>query len=396
MTIFNTAKLPIASFKGVSFHYQDSSIDGGRKTVTHEYPDTNIRYVEDLGKLEKTFSITAIIDTNVSFSDRDSLIRVLEEEGVGVLIHPTFGEQNVALKGYTVADNINELGISRFNLTFEVAELNKFPQTTKGNKGFLSRLKSAVLGDSETAFDNGWSSVKNAKARFDSANASLKRTGRELRRASQLVQGSADTFSDFATSINELIDSSASLVQSPSILASKIRTTFDNLEVAYDNSQDVFDTAKALFGFNSSESENTGTSQQQQSIVNNQNQLNNIINASALALAYNAAGNINYRNLDELSAVNSILEDGFDNLPTELDREVYQSILDLRVEINDIFSNLSLSLARVVDSKTKKTSLNVLAYSLYGSLKRKNDVRDLNQFIDTSRIEGDIKILSNV
>jgi prophage DNA circulation protein len=61
MTIFNTKKLRIASFKGVEFHYQDSTIDGGRKTVTHEYPDSRIRYVEDLGQLEKTFSITAII-----------------------------------------------------------------------------------------------------------------------------------------------------------------------------------------------------------------------------------------------------------------------------------------------------------------------------------------------
>ena len=396
MTIQNIAKLPLASYKNVEFHYQDSTIDGGRKTITHEYPDTNTRYVEDLGRLEKTFSINAIIDTNVSFNDRDALIKVLEEEGIGVLIHPTFGSQNVSLKGYNIVDNINELGVSRFSLTFEVAEFNKFPVDTKGNKGFLAKLKTSVLGGSEASFDAAWESVKDNKAKFDSANASLKKTGRGLERASQLVQGSADTFSDFSTSINELIDSSASLVQSPSVLASKIRTTFDNLEVAYDSSQDVFDTAKALFGLDSADRNITGTSQIQKDIQTNQEQLTNIVNSSALALAYNAAGNIEYKTLDELNSINSFLEDGFDLLPDSLDREIRQQILELRIEINNIFSNLSITLARVVNSNVKKTSLNILSYSLYGSLERKNDVRDLNQFIDTSQVEGDIKILSNV
>ncbi len=395
MTIQNIAKLPIASFKNVEFHYQNSSIDGGRKTVTHEFPDTNTRHVEDLGKLEKVFFINALIDTNVSFNDRDSLIKVLDEEGVGVLIHPTFGSQNVALKGYNLVDNINELGISRFSLTFEVAEDNKFPTSTKGNKGFLAKLKTSVLGESEEVFNDAWKSVKDNKAKFDSANASLKKTGRGIKRASQLVQGSADTFSDFATSSNELIDSSASLVQSPSVLASKIRTTFDNLEVAYDNSQDVFDTAKALFGFDGADRNVTGTSQVQKDIQTNQDQLTNIVNASALALAYNAAGNVIYKTLNDLNAANSFLEDGFDSLPDSLDRGIRQQIIELRIEINNIFSNLSLSLARVVESKTKKVPINILVYNLYGSLERKNDIRDLNQFIDTSQIEGDIKILSN-
>ena len=60
MTIVNIAKYPLAQFRNIKFNYQDSSVDGGRKTVTHEFPDTNNRYVEDLGKLEKVFTLTIL------------------------------------------------------------------------------------------------------------------------------------------------------------------------------------------------------------------------------------------------------------------------------------------------------------------------------------------------
>lgn len=395
MTIFNTDKLRVASFKGVEFQYQDSTIDGGRKTVTHEYPDSRIRYVEDLGKLEKTFAITAIVDNNTSYTDRDILIDVLEEEGIGVLIHPEYGTHNVALKGYSVNNNINNLGISTFNLTFEVAEQNRFPQSTKGNKGFLSGLKTRLLGQNEAAFDEAWESVKNKKQQFDSAVATTKSVSREMQRVSAVIEGAVDGINDYVTTLNELVDDATALVQTPSDLSAKLRTAFDNLEVAYNNSQDVFTVVQGMFGFDQRDRNSSGQSTQQQQIKNNQDQLNNFVNAAALATAYNAAANIAYTNFDQVNTVNTSLEDGFAALPTNLDRDVFQDLLDMRVETSTILTNLAISLPRVTTFKTNKVSLNVLSYSLYGSLERKNDVRDLNQFIDTSRIDGEIKILSN-
>lgn len=397
MTIFNIAKLPIASFKNVEFHYQDGTVEGGRKTITHEYPSQKNRYVEDLSGLEKKFTITAWTDDNISFVDRDALIEVLEEGGVGVLIHPTFGSQRVVSIGYSLNDNINDLGVSKFTLNFEVASLNKLPEKLKGNKGFLAKLKSKLLGQNEAAFDKGWKSVTTAKAKFDSANKTLKNAAREINRVSQLVQGAGDTFSDFTTSINQIVNSSASLVQSPSVLASNLRLAFDNLSVAYNSSQDVFTVAKGLFGFNQSDRESSGTSQLQKDIKANQDQINNFCNAAALALAYNAAGNINYQTLDDLIKVNSDLEDGFALIPLNLDRDVYQTLIDLRIEANNIFEKLSISLPNIITYEViNPISLNALVYNLYGSLELKNTIRDLNQFQDTSSIVGTIKILSNV
>jgi prophage DNA circulation protein len=395
MTIFNTKKLRIASFKGVEFYYQDSTIDGGRKTITHEVPDSNNRYVEDLGKLEKSFSITGIVDNNVNYNNRDRLIDILEEEGVGVLIHPEYGTNNVALKGYSVNNNINNLGITTFNMTFEVAEQNRFPQATKGNKGFLANIKTKLFGANEEAFNDAWDNVVNKKQQFDSAVATTKQASREIQRVSATIEGAVDGLSDYVTTLNELVDDATALVQTPSDLSTKLSLAFSNLEVAYNNRQDVFDIASGLFGFNERDRNASGNSTQQTQIKNNQDQINNFINAGAMATAYNAAANISYTNFDEINDINTKLENGFASLPSNLNKDVYKFLLDMRIQTNEILTNLAISLPRVSTYNTRKISLNVLTYSLYGSLSRKNDIKNLNNFLDTSRIEGNIKILSN-
>lgn len=397
MTIFNIAKLPIASFAGVEFSYQDSTVEGGRKTVTHEYPNKDSRYVEDLGGLEKKFTINAWTDDNVSDATRDKLIKALDKSGIQTLVHPRFGDLNVVCIGYSINDNITELGISKITMNFEIASLNSLPTVDKSNLGFIAKLKEDVGDYLETNFGGAIKSVKNNKAKFDSFNNTLTQASREISRGAALVQGSADSFSDFATSINRIIDSSAALVQAPSTLATNLRTAFDNLSVAYTRAQDLFDVAKGLFGFDERDQTITGSSQRSRDLRNNQDQLNNFINAEVMAIAYDSAANIPYTTQDEVNNARSNLETGFDLLPTNLDRNVYNLLIELRIRTTEYLSTISIGLPKVVNYTVRnETSLNVLVYSLYGSLDLKNSIRDLNQFQDTSKIVGVIKILTNV
>lgn len=396
MTIFNTARLPDGQFRDAQFFYQESSGTGGRKTITHEYPKKKERYVEDLGGLEKKFTITAFTDDNVSYADRDALISALDQEGVGTLTHPSFGDLQVVCTGYSFTESIKELGITKFSIEFEIASLNILPTAITGKKGFLAALKSKVLGKNEAAFDKGWKSVKNSKAKFDSGVKTLKQTANKINNVSKQIQGAGDSFADFATSLNQIVLSANRLVQAPSILASNLRTAFDNLGVAYNNSKDLFLTTKKLFGFSEKDQAAVGNSQQQQDIQNNQNQLNNFVNVAVLATAYDAAANIDYANLDELNQVISDLENGFKLLP-EIDRELRDILVEMKIEATNLFSKLAISLPNIANYEIiNPISLNVLTYKLYGSLELKETLRLLNNFGDTSQIRGNIKILTNV
>jgi len=396
MTVYNTARLPDGQFRDAGFFYQDSNGTGGRKTTTHEYPNKKERYVEDLGGLEKKFSLNVITDDNVSYADRDSLINALDESGIGTLIHPSMGDLQVVCVGYTFNESVKELGITKFSIEFEVASLNILPTATTGNKGFLANLKSKILGKNEAAFDAGFKSVKNSKAKFDSAVKTLKQSANQINRVARQIQGAADSFSDFATSINQIVASANKLVQSPSILSANLRTTFNNLGVAYNSSQDLFNTTKGLFGFNERDQNTNGNSQLQQDIKENQNQINNFINVAALATAYDAAANIDYANLDELNQVINQLESGFNSLP-DIERTLYDDLVLMKIEATNIFSQLAISLPNVAEYEIlNPISLNVLTYKLYGSLDLKDTLKLLNSFRDTSQVQGKIKILTNV
>lgn len=397
MTIFNLGRIDDGSYKGASFSAQDVTLDGGRKKVIHEYPNKTKRFVEDLGGLEKKFSITVWTDDNVNFNQRDSLISALDSDGAATLYLPNYTVDNVVSIGYSVKDNIREIGISKFTISFEKASLNAFPIAKIGNKGLLANLKEKLLGDNEAAFNNGIKAIGNSKAKFDSFNKTVKDTAREIKRVSQTVAGSVDTFSDFATSINEIVDSSAALARTPSVLSAKLTTSFRNLELAYENSKDVFDVVKGLFGLNQSDQTIVGSSQQQSDIQINQNQIRNLVSAAAVATACNVAANIEYANTDELNEVVTDIDNGFNLLPDSLDRDIRNSLIEMRIELLNVVSDLSLSLPRISDYVVNNPmSLTVLTYQLYGSLDLKNTIRDMNQFNDTSRINGTIKILTNV
>ena len=397
MTIFNTARLPDGQFRDAFFFYQESSGSGGRKTQTHEYPNKTERYVEDLGGLEKKFTFNVYTDDNVSYSERDALIKELDKAGVGTLVHPSFGDLEVVVVGYTFAESVKELGITKFTINFEVASQNVLPTKTTATKGRLAQLKSDILGDNEKAFDDGWQSVKNAKAKFDSGVKTLKRTANKINNIAKQIQGAGDSFADAITSLNQIVNSANKLVQAPSVLASNLRTSFDNLGVAFKNSKDLFNTTKKLFGFNESDQAIVGNSQIQKDIKTNQDQLNNFVNVAVLAIAYDASVNIEYNNLQELNQVIADLENGFNQLPDTIDKNLRDALLQMKIEATNIFSELAISLPNVASYNIiNPISLNNLIFKLYGSLELKETIRLLNNFGDTSQIQGNIKILTNV
>lgn len=396
MTIFNTGKLAEGQFRDAYFFFQQSSGSGGRKTVSHEYPNKKERYVEDLGGLEKKFTLDVYTDDNVSYSQRDDLIKALDQKGVGTLVHPSFGNLEVVCVGYNFIDSIRELGITKFTISFEIDSLHILPVKVKGNKGLLANIKSKILGKNEEAFNAGWKSVKNAKAKFDSGVKTLKRTANKINNVAKQIQGAGDSFADFATSLNQIVASANRLVQAPSVLASNLRTSFDNMAVAFNNSKDLFNTTKKLFGFNESDQSVIGKSQIQLDIKNNQDQLNNFVNVAVLATAYEASVNIDYNNLQELNQVITDLEAGFNQL-SGINKDLYNDLVEMKIEANNVFSNLAISLPNIADYQViNPLPLNILVYNLYGSLELKETIRLLNNFGDTSQIQGNIKILTNV
>jgi len=391
--MFNISKLTEARYNNVKFLYQSSSISGGRKNVTHEFPNSDKRFVEDLGGLRKVYNIEAIIDNSDNNNHRDAFISALDSKvSLGTLIHPEYGVKKVKPINYTINNDKQQLGITSFSIVFEEADLPVVGKISS-NSNFLSGLRNLAGNNVANKLSSAWEGATKIKENFDTANQMIGDTGRQIGRAASLVAGAGDGVNDFATSINEIVNNTQSLVNSPSILAQRLSNSFNALEVAFDNAQDVFDSVTSLIGFKNDVA-TSGSGNTRKSTLSNQRLINNLVSVNAIAIAYDQAGKVSYGNQDDLNKNITILENAFKNL-SGLDRDTVSELQKIRIEFQKITNNLSISLPKVSNFTTNKIPLNVLTYQLYGSLDKKEALNNLNNFRDTSEVSGIIKILSN-
>lgn len=134
-----------ASFRGVPFQVTSADTDGlGQRTQVHQYPERDLPYVEELGLDAATYSFDAYTIGDSYATDRDSLIAACQQRGIGQLVHPTLGERKVKCVACSLRENVSELGLARFALSFVDAGENSFPTSSPFTSGLIgARVASA-------------------------------------------------------------------------------------------------------------------------------------------------------------------------------------------------------------------------------------------------------------
>lgn len=131
------------SFNGASFLIESTNVQGGRKTIIHEFPNQDTRYVEDLGLLNETIQLNVTVPTADYFSNRDSIKAALEFEGYGTLIHPYYGVRTAVCQNYNIDEDTNAFGYVRISMTLIVGQELNFPGSG-GELGSFLAVFSAV------------------------------------------------------------------------------------------------------------------------------------------------------------------------------------------------------------------------------------------------------------
>lgn len=115
-------RLRKASYNGVGFNVTSASVRFGRRTVTHEYPQRDSIYSEDLGKSARVFDLTGFIVGDTYVSQTKRLLKVLEasneDNEAGKLVHPWLGTVRVYLNSQPKVDWNLEKGVTNVSLSF--------------------------------------------------------------------------------------------------------------------------------------------------------------------------------------------------------------------------------------------------------------------------------------
>lgn len=144
-----------ASFRGVTFFVEASDISAGRRVVTHQYPQRDEPFSEDLGRAARVYIVSAFVLGDDCIEQAQALRDAIEKPGPGTLIHPEFGElQVIAQPGGSMSFDQSRRRV-RFYISFVEAGLNAFPEAgqatqTASREAADGLLESAINDFAET------------------------------------------------------------------------------------------------------------------------------------------------------------------------------------------------------------------------------------------------------
>lgn len=174
-------KLFPASFRGIEFFVRTESLSsGGRKIVLHEYPNSDQRFVEDLGELPPIFTMDAFVSGDDWREKAFSLEQELKKAGVGELVMPTFGSVQVHAMPFSKDASQQSIGIISFRLEFATGK----PPST-----------GVVTPTQELVFDAG-----------DKARTGLKEKFANIFKTPEFVRNSIAAIGDLKDAVDEMVD----------------------------------------------------------------------------------------------------------------------------------------------------------------------------------------------
>lgn len=390
-------QLQRASFKGASFLLDSADTTSGRKSATFEFPNQDRRFVEDLGKLTKVFSIQGTITGPNYLSKRDALISALESSGSGQLVHPTFGTKTVFAKPYNLTEDLTALGEARFSMLFEETTQNIFPAATSNNipqiTALATQLLTSVNGDVGSVFNVTSSFIGNyvdSQTKLNDLSSLFDQQTKPFSSTEQFTNEFSGVLRDFNDNINTNI-------RNPSSLGDSIESLFISSDNLGATPRDKFNLATKFFDYGDDDVPFNIVTESQKERESNRKILNAAVQVSALSNAYRAASLISYSNNEELIEILKQLNVQFNKIidNTNLTLATIDELNDLRTLFRIFYQKTELNISRVIEFTTQPTPLTVLTYQIYGDLDNFDDLVNLNNVNNPGLVEGTLKVLTD-
>lgn len=393
-----------ASFRGVKFFIRGEGESGGKKTVTHNYPNSGKKFVEELGRMPPDFTFDAFVSGDDAIDNSRKLIRALDLPGIGTLVHPIYGRLEVKSTTWGRKTTETKMGEISFSLNFS---------TSESNISLLPSFSLAALisAAADTARGSGFSVMK-AVMFVNKAAEAVRTTQKIYTTVMKIANGDIKSLSDLdpsalstfdrvfgtntreiyqlALSVEDLVDSAETFYNAARATSSNpadLKAVWQELTLhEIDRVPGPTDTAIRL-------NQETNTA-----ALNGHTQINALINLYE-AIAYET-----FATDEDLEAARADLDDKFElllggstNNPLASDNTLRSDILDLRSATNQFLDqSLENTFNIEVIKPLTSTSLSKLVFRLYGDLDNLDTIRALNPDINHAQISlnDTVKVLS--
>lgn len=336
-------KLKQASFRNVKFETEHHSIGGGRRVASHEYPNRDVPYVEDMGAKQRTFSLNAFVIGSDYMDRRDALIRVLEMKGPGLLVHPYLGSITVMVDTYSMEETSSEGGMARFSIDFIQSEAIRYPEQVSNPATEISKngqtviAKNAVIADKNISTAGPSVVLENAVSDINAIASKLKDEGKNISRTKSTlivgISGKINDIDEYLKEANRLANNAYAYANQPATLVYQISNVVSRIPNIVDTALNAFRAYTRMFGyvFDYFDAQSWIGTASGLASMNNAAYIRNMTLSSILSYAAQSALNIEYETNAQAYGVRTSLSDMFDKLLNIVDDDsLYESIADLK------------------------------------------------------------------
>lgn len=390
-------ELQIMSFRGVPFYWLSITTSGGRKVVSHEFVLKNSRFSEDLGLLDKSFSVKATISSNNYKQNVQTLITALEKQGSATLVIPTMSSYECQVINWTLDETISDIGYADFTINFEKTERNVFPIQAVGNASKILNKSQNLFSKIQSNISNTYKSVANKFQAFNTIKQKMQDFGNKINSVANKFRQVQANINSFSSSINNFIQDINSLIVAPSQLAASIYNLTAQLQVLFEYPEDVFNFFEGMFDFGDDDSPVQNLNDERILINENRDVLNSNLQTMALVGAYQSIIDIDFLTIDDLQSFKNKLENQYNKLVSSetIDYETKELLQDLRNESNTYFEQQKQVALNIESINIYNEPITALTYRLYGNLDNVDYLIDANKVENYSFINQDFNILTD-
>ncbi len=385
-------KFVAASFRGVVFFFRSESSQEGRKTVTHDFVNSDRRFVEDLGQLPPIFTLDAFVFGPDAFVQRDNLRRVLDEPGIGILSHPVRGNVEVTAKTYSVRSNNNAIGRIDFSLTFETSSTVDEPTIGLATSSTLGNLADIIRSNIET--------VANETYALPTDNSFVNELFLVNKNAAAGLERISASINDLG--VREIIDPIIKIIRDNRGLVSNPSTMFDQIKTLFRSASGLGNLSQYLFLIElvADIPLINGDTIRRNKRIDAYGALVSAYQVDALVGAYQAATAIEYDTVPDLEEAESLLGDAFNDVvetpivgSVVTDPDVVADLLQIRSLAADLFDVKEQLVWKVESFDPMELGFAANTYRIYGSLDNLDLVKRLNPAINASNPDRVIQVV---
>lgn len=383
-----------ASFRGVRFLYKDGEQKFGRKTVSHEYPNQDTRYVEDLGLNDYKFSINATVASDNYSQNRDALKNALAQSGPGQLIHPVYGTVMVQVTSVVLNEDLKKYGDCEFKIEFEKTRATGLAPTGTvagpsslllGARNIESSVSSWIAQEFKVSniFPRNFTDAINLLSNVDSTMQNI---------TSTLTTGGGLT--NFSTALRAFGTNLIGLISAPARLGQTLSGLLDSFQLLQTDPSLQLNLNKQLYDFGDDDLLPPQTTAERIERVKNRNVINTAIQSMALANSYEAAANITFLDTSQLDQVKQTLDAQYAAVieAPQISPDVQEQLETMRSTIRDLFANEEVNLYRISQVETHQLPVTVLAYQYYGDVDLVDLIISINNIDYPPAIEGAVQL----